>query len=197
MMNTTVELMGVALAALLAENFVLVTCMGIGTRTRSFQDPIDALRTGYCLTIVMVLSALAAWCINTWIFAHRDWHHFRLFVFALMVPSLIYGLRKFLQLFIPELSRRTDEHLQSISTNCAALGCCLLISSRSYDLLTTLTFSLFGGIGATIALTSFTYLMGEANLRHCPECFRGVPMQLITAGLMAMSLVGFYGLHFS
>ena len=54
-----IELAGVALAALLSENFVLVSCIGIGTRLRAFQDPIDALRTGYCLTAVMVLSALA------------------------------------------------------------------------------------------------------------------------------------------
>ena len=196
-MNTAVELMGVALAALLSENFVLVTCMGIGTRRRSFEDPIDALRTGYCLTVVMVLAALVAWCMNTWIFERHNWQHFRLFVFSLMVPTLVYGLRKFLQHCVPELSRRIDEHLSSIATNCAALGCCLLISTRSYDLLTTLAFSFFGGVGATIALASFTNLMGEANLKHCPECFRGVPMQLITAGLMAMALIGFYGLHFN
>ena len=51
------ELAGVALAALLSENFVLVTFMGIGTRRESLKDPVDALRTGYCLTVVMVLSA--------------------------------------------------------------------------------------------------------------------------------------------
>ena len=52
------ELTGLALAALLSENFVFVNCLGIGTRTRSFQNPVDALRTGYCLTVVMVLGAL-------------------------------------------------------------------------------------------------------------------------------------------
>ena len=48
-----IELAGVALAALLSENFIFVTCMGIGTRVQSFRDPVDALRTGYCLTAVM------------------------------------------------------------------------------------------------------------------------------------------------
>ena len=55
-----IELAGVALAALLSENFVLVSCMGIGTRLRAFQDPIDALRTGYCLTAVMALEVAVA-----------------------------------------------------------------------------------------------------------------------------------------
>ena len=49
------ELIAVALTALLSENFILVNCMGIGTRVQSFKDPSDALRTGSCLTVVMVL----------------------------------------------------------------------------------------------------------------------------------------------
>ena len=196
-MNTVVELTGVALAALLAENFVLVSCMGIGTHTRAFEDPIDSLRTGYCLTLVMVLGTFFTWCIDNWIFANHRGQHFRLFVFALLIPAMVWLLRKFLLHCVPELSRRIDEHLASISTNCAALGCALLVSQRSYDLITALTFALFGGVGVTVALTSFTNLMGEANLKHCPQCFKGIPMQLITAGLMAMSLVGFYGLHFT
>ena len=54
-MHGILEVMGVALTALLAENFVLVTCMGIGSRTKALEDPKDALRTGYCLTVVMVI----------------------------------------------------------------------------------------------------------------------------------------------
>lgn len=63
-MASILELAGVALAALLSENFVLVSCMGIGTRTEAFRDPMDAVRTGYCLTAVMVLGALCAWLID-------------------------------------------------------------------------------------------------------------------------------------
>lgn len=194
-MNTIIELMGVALTALLAENFVLVSCLGIGTRTRAFHDPIDAVRTGYCLTFVMVLSTLIVWTLDTLVLSRFSLQYFRVYVFALLIPALIYALRKFLQYCVPELHRRIHEHLASLSTNCAALGCALLVSQRSYDLLTALIFALFGGIGATIALSAFAYLMGEVDLDHCPKCFRGTPMQLITAGLMAMALVGFYGLH--
>lgn len=61
---TAVQLAGIALAALLSENFILVSCLGIGSRTQAFQDPLDAWRTGYSLTAVMVLTALAAWVVN-------------------------------------------------------------------------------------------------------------------------------------
>ena len=77
----------------------------------------------------------------------------------------------------------------------SALGSALLISQRSYSLPAALIFALCGGIGATVALASFAGLQNEVDLESCPRSFRGIPIQLITAGLMAMALVGYYGLH--
>ena len=58
---TAFQLAGVALAALLSENFILVNCLGIGTRTKAFQDPLDAWRTGVSLTAVMTLCCPGCW----------------------------------------------------------------------------------------------------------------------------------------
>lgn len=184
-MASILELAGVALAALLSENFVLVSCMGIGTRTEAFRDPMDAVRTGYCLTAVMVLGALCAWLIDFFLLGRFGWQHYRLLVLALLIPGLVAGLRKFLKVCIPELSRRIDGQLKSVATNCAALGSALLISQRSYSLPAALIFALCGGIGATVALASFAGLQNEVDLESCPRSFRGIPIQLITAGLMA------------
>ena len=191
------ELAGVALAALLSENLVFVTCMGIGTRRRSFVDPVDALRTGYCLTVVMVLGALLSWLADFLLLERFSWQHFRLLFLSLLIPGLVAGLRAFIRTCLPELSRRMDGNLASISTNCAALGTALLISQRSYSLGSALVFALFGGLGATLALASFASLQQEVDLERCPRFFRGIPIKMITAGLMAMGLMGFYGLHLS
>ena len=194
-MNTVLELAGVALAALLSENLVLVSCMGIGTHEKSFQDPREAIRTGLCLTLVMVLGALGAWLLNFLILLRFNLAYFQVLAFALLIPGLVAGVRKLFQACIPELSRRVDGNLSSISTNCAALGSALLISQRSYGLDSALIFALCGGIGATLALASFASLQKEVDLNRCPKSFRGVPIQLITAGLMAMALLGYYGLY--
>ena len=193
--NTTFELIGVALAALLSENLVLVTCMGIGTHLESFQHPREAIRTGSCLTVVMVLSVLLAWLADFCLLSRFGLTHFRLLAFSLLIPGLVALLRKFLALFIPELSRRMDGNLSSVAANCAALGSALLVVQRSYDLPTALIFALCGGIGATLALASFASLQKEVDLNRCPVAFRGIPIQLITAGLMAMALIGYYGLY--
>lgn len=191
------ELAGVALAALLSENFVLVSSMGIGTRTRSFRDPVDALRSGYCLTAVMVLSALFSWLADYLVLSRFGWQHFRLLFLTLLITGITAGLRAFLRACLPELFRRVDGNLSAVPTNCAALGSALLIAQRGYSLGSALLFALFGGLGAAAALASFASLREEVSFDHCPKCFRGAPILFLTAGLMALSLVGFYGLHLS
>ena len=175
-MNTVLELAGVALAALLSENLVLVSCMGIGTHEKSFQEPREAIRTGCCLTVVMILGALGAWLLNYLVLLRYGLTHFQVLAFALLVPGLVAALRKFLRACVPELSRRADDNLASISTNCAALGSALLVSQRSYGLTSALVFALCGGVGATLALASFASLQKEVDLNRCPRSFRGVPI---------------------
>lgn len=194
-MNPAVELACVAILALLSENFVLVNCMGIGARTKSFQNPLDALRSGYSLTTVMVLAALLSWPIDHFILDRYRLQHFRLLVFSLIIVGVVEGLRYLIRTFVPELSRRMDENLAAVTANCAALGSALLISYRSLGFGAGLLFALCGGIGATVALTSFAFLQSDVHLDHCPKCFQGLPIQLITAGLMALALIGFYGLN--
>ena len=194
-MNTVMELTAVALAAMLSENMVLVSCMGIGTHQKSFQDSREAIRTGLCLTLVMVLGVLFGWLLNFLVLTRFNLVHFQVLAFSLLIPGLVAGLRRFFKACVPELSRRTDDNLASISTNCAALGAALLVTQRSYGLTSALIFALCGGIGATLALASFASLQKEVDLNRCPKSFRGTPIQLITAGLMAMALVGYYGLY--
>ena len=194
-MHGILEVMGVALTALLAENFVLVTCMGIGSRTKALEQPKDALRTGFYLTMVMVMSTVLAWIIDVGILTAYGLTYYRTFVYALLIPSVVWLLGKFFKYFIPELYRRSREYLGAVTTNGAALGCVLLVALRSYGLAESVIFALCGGVGTTVVLANFAHLQSEADLEQCPKCFRGVPIQLITMGLMAMGLVGFYGLH--
>lgn len=188
------HLMGIALTALLSENFVLVNCLGIGTRVQSFDRPLDAWRTGASLTIVMVFTTLLSWIINL-ILQHFSMVYFQTLVFALVAVGTVAGLRYFLRICIPELSRRLDPNLASITSNCAAMGSALLTTQRGYGLGPALLFSLFGGLGAAIALISFAGLHNSVSMTSCPACFRGIPIKLITVGLMGLALLGYCGLH--
>ena len=193
---TAFQLAGVAVAALLSENFILVNCLGIGTRTKAFQDPLDAWRTGVSLTAVTTLTALLSWLLDQ-LLQHFALGYFQTLVFALVGPAVVAGLRYFLKNCVPDLCGRMDENLASITSNCAAMGAGLLIAQRGYGLGAALLFGCFGGAGATVALMCLAGLRREVSLTSCPKSFQGIPIELVTIGLMALSLVGFYGLHLS
>ena len=194
-MKIPFELAGIALAALLSENFILVKCLGLGVREQALREPKDAFRTGYSLTLVMVVTALLGWLADNLILVRFSLTYLRTLVFTLLALSVVAGLRRVIRACLPELSRRIDENLASITTNCAALGVVLLISQRSYSLGAALVFALCGGIGATVVMVSYASLGEVVDMESCPKVFRGVPIRLITMGLMAMAMVGFYGLH--
>lgn len=191
----SVHLTAVALAALLSENFILVTCMGIGTRVQAFENHVEARRTGVSVMMAMVVTVFFTWLADIFLLRRFGLEHFRVLAFTLISLGIVYLLRKFFQLFLPELSGRLDTSLSALSTNCAALGAALLSSIRGYELSQALTFALFGGLGVLVVLISFAGLRESVGFADCPKAFRGTPIMLITGGLMALSLVGFYGLH--
>lgn len=191
----SVHLTGVALAALLSENFILVNCMGMGTRVEAFRDPRQARRTGFSVLLAMVFTVFFTWMVDVFVLLHYGWTHLRLMAFTLIALGTVALLRLALKTFLPQLSVRLDESLAALSTNGAALGAALLASIRGYELDQALTFALFGGLGVLLVLESFAGLRDAVGFDDCPKPFRGAPIELITVGLMALALVGFYGLH--
>lgn len=191
----SVHLTGVALAALLSENFILVNCMGMGTQTQAFLDPRQARRTGFSVLLAMVITVFFTWMADVCVLLHYGWSYLRLIVFTLISLASVAMLRQVLKTFLPQLSVRLDDSLAALSTNNAALGAALLVSIRGYELDQALTFALFGGLGVLVVLVSFAGLRDAVGFDDCPKAFRGTPITLITAGLMALALVGFYGLH--
>ena len=191
------HLAGVALAALLSENFLLVTCLGFNVPTAAYRQPVPARRCGISLTLAMVTSVLLCWLCDNWVLRRFHLEYFRLMAFTLLTLASLSLLRWGLRTFLPELNHRLGAYFQTMSANCASLGAALLSSLRGYTLGQALLFALCGGLGVLLVLTSYAGLREDVNFEACPRCFRGIPIDLITAGLMALALVGFYGLHIS
>ena len=121
----SVQLAGVALAALLSENFILVNCLGIGTRVEAFHSTTAARRTGLSLPLAMVVTVFFTWCADFLVLRHFGWVYLRTLVFSLIALLTVFLLRKAARLW-PELSHRIDADLASVSTNCAVLGAAYL-----------------------------------------------------------------------
>ena len=191
----SVHLMGVALSALLSENFILVNCMGIGTQIQAFREPRQAFRTGLSVLLAMVSTVFSTWIADMFVLRHYNLEYLRLMTFTLLSLGSVALIRLALHTFLPELSIRLDSSLAATSSNCAALGAALLSSTRGYMLDQALMFAFCGGLGVLLVLVSFAGLREAVGFVDCPKAFRGIPIKLITAALMALALLGFYGLH--
>jgi len=92
------------------------------------------------------------------------------------------------------LYRALGIFLPLITTNCAILGLALLLSMREYSLIQSIIFGLGAGAGFTLALFIMAGIREELELTDVPKPFRGVPISLITAGLLALAFMGFAGM---
>jgi len=190
-----IQAIGLVLIAVLAENMVLVRCMGMGWPDSATSSEDSAWRMGVSITLVMVFNALAAWLINRFVLDFFGLGHLRLLVYALLVPGVIWGLRKLLGAFFPGLYGHAKDHLSYSLYNCSVMGAAYIITTRNYTFGQTFLYSLAAGVGVLLVLVIFTGMQDQASFERCPKWFRGFPIELITAGLMGLALMGFYGLH--
>lgn len=189
------QFMAIGLTALLAENLILVYGIGMGTGESAFRDPTEGRRAGVALTMVMVVAGVLSRYVDD-ILVNLNLEYLRLLFFTLLVPAVSAVLGVLLKFFLPELSHRLAEPIRGALGNAAVLGSILLASTRSYTPGQMAVYSLCGGIGITLVLVCFAGLQEEVSLERCPKAFRGLPIMLITAGLMALAMVGYYGLNF-
>lgn len=190
-----IQTIGLVLIALLAENMVLVRCLGMDWPKRTEMTEDSAWHIGVSLTLVMIVTALLSWLVNTYVLRFFNVEHLRIVVYALITFGASVLLKWLLRLFVPVLYRHLDAYLSQTVYNCAVLGVAFIITLRNYSLPQTLLYSAASGVGILLILVVFTGMQDQASFDNCPKMFRGMPIQMITAGLMALALMGFYGLN--
>ena len=190
-----IQMIGLVLIAVLAENLVLIRPIGMGWPKNTISSEKDAWRMGCSLTLVMTVTALTTWVLNTFVLRYFALEYLRVLVYALVALGVIRLLRLLLERVFPTLSRQVDECLSETVYNCAVLGVALIVTLRNYNLLQSVLYAFFGGVGVLLVLVIFAGLQDQASFDKCPKVFRGLPIQLITAGLMALALMGFAGLN--
>lgn len=189
------EAIGLILIAVLAENMVLVRCMGFSFSSGQELTQRTVRRTGLALILVMVTSALLSWLFNTYVLRFFAVEYLRTLVFTLLMLAAAALVRRLLRLFFPALYRYLEGALSQTVYNCAVLGVALVSAQRGYTLGQTLLYAFASGVGVLLVLGIYTGMQEQAEFDSCPETFRRYPILLITAGLMALALMGFYGLN--
>ena len=113
--------------------------------------------------------------------------------FILVIAALVQFVEMFLQKVIPSLYQALGIYLPLITTNCAVLGVALLNVQNGYSFIEAVVYGIMGGAGFTLAIVLFSSVRERLEDCDCPKCFKGFPIALIAAGLLALSFMGFSG----
>ena len=187
-------LFGILFSAILTENFILVKFYGICPFMGVSKKMDTALGMGMAVTFVMALASAAAWAVDTFLLVPYDLQYMQTVAFILVIASLVQVVEMFLKKFVPALYKALGVFLPLITTNCAVLGVVLVNVQKGYDFLLSVVNGACGGLGFTLAIVLFASIRERVEKTDCPEVFKGVPITLISAGLLALAFMGFSGL---
>ena len=187
-------LLGILLSAVLTENFILVKFYGICPFLGVSKKIDTALGMGMAVTFVMALASAACWAVDAYILQPLDLGYMQTIAFILVIASLVQVVEMFLKKFVPALYKALGIFLPLITTNCAGLGVALVNVQEGYDFLQSVVNGACGGLGFTLAIVLFASIRERVDKADCPAAFKGVPLTLIAAGLLAMAFMGFSGL---
>ena len=193
-MNAYVQsLLGILLSAILTENFILVKFYGICPFMGVSKKIDTALGMGMAVTFVMALASAACYAVNLALVALKL-QYMQTVVFILVIASIVQVVEMFLKKAVPALYKALGVFLPLITTNCAVLGVALVNVQEGYDFLLSVVNGAAGGIGFTIAIVLFASIRERVDKADCPESFKGYPIALISAGLLALAFMGFSGM---
>jgi electron transport complex protein RnfA len=116
-------------------------------------------------------------------------------IFILVIASLVQIIEMFLKKVAPPIYRSLGIYLPLITTNCAVLGIANLVASPEYTFLTTLVFSFASSVGFLFVIYLFSTIREKIAVGEAPAAFKGVPIALITAGILAMIFSRFGALN--
>lgn len=192
-MKIFLSLFSISLSAILAENFILVKFLGICPFMGVSKKADTALGMGIAVIFVMGIASAATWAVNEFLLVPLGLMYMQTVVFILVIAALVQLVEMFLQKMVPALYQALGIYLPLITTNCAVLGVALLNIQNGYTFIESLIYGVTGGIGFTIAILLFSSVRERLEDCDCPKAFRGFPIALIAAGLLALSFMGFSG----
>ena len=188
---TVTSIIGIIISSILIENYIFSRFLGICPFLGLSDKTSNAVGMGLAVTFVMAVSTAVTWCIYHFVLVPFKLEYLKTIAFILVIASLVQLLEMFLRKMVPALYAALGIYLPLITTNCAILGSALLCIQNGYNFLESIIFSTGSALGFTMAIVIFSFVRERVALADTPKCFKGVPIALVTAGLIAMAFAGF------
>lgn len=188
------ELLMIAVGAAFINNVVLSQFLGICAFVGVSKKTGTAAGMGAAVIFVITLSSLITSLIYQYILMPLDVEYLQTIVFILIIAALVQFVEMVLKKYSHALYEALGVYLPLITTNCAVLGVALINVQKSYSLLESVLNGFATAVGFFIAIVLMAGIREKIEYNDVPESFKGSPIVLLTACLMAIAFFGFSGL---
>ena len=193
-METVKELLVLMIGSSLVSNVVLSQFLGLCPFLGVSKKIKTASGMGGAVIFVITLASAVAGLIYQFILVPLDITYLQTIVFILVIAALVQFVEMFLKKAMPALYEALGVYLPLITTNCAVLGVALSNVQKEYSVLTGIVNGFATAVGFTIAIVILAGIREKMEYNDVPDSFKGMPIVLLTAGLMAIAFCGFQGL---
>lgn len=193
-METIRDLLIILISSSLVSNVVLSQFLGLCPFLGVSKKINTAAGMGTAVIFVITLASAVAGVIYKFILTPLDLTYLQTIVFILVIAALVQFVEMFLKKFIPSLYQALGVYLPLITTNCAVLGVALTNVQKQYGILEGIVNGFATAVGFTISIVILAGIREKMEYNDIPDSFQGMPIVLVTAGLMAIAFCGFSGL---
>ena len=190
----SISIFALIIGAIFVNNVVLAQFLGICPFLGVSKDVKSSLGMGGAVLFVMLLATIVTWLIMTYILRPLNLEFLQTIAYILVIAGLVQMVEIVLKKIAPSLYQALGVFLPLITTNCAVLGVAILVIQKNMDFLQSVIYSAAIAVGFTLALVIFAGLREQMELTGTPKGMKGVPIALVTAGILAMAFMGFGGL---
>lgn len=183
-------------SAILVENFIFSKFYGCCPFLGVSDNPATALGMGMAVTFVMTLSSAVTWLVYYLVLVPLRLEYLKTVSFILIIATLVQFIEMFLRKFVPSLYSALGIYLPLITTNCAVLGCALVNIQNEFSFVVSVLYGFAAALGFALAIVVFAGVRARMEFSDPPRAFKGFPLTLVAAGLLAMAFSGFSGMSF-
>ena len=195
-MATIKDLLVILVSSSLISNVVLSQFLGLCPFLGVSKKVNTAAGMGAAIIFVITLSSAVTGCIYKFLLVPFGVEYLQTIVFILVIAALVQFVEMFLKKFMQPLYKALGVYLPLITTNCAVLGVAIKNVQNEYGILYGTVNGFATAVGFTISIVILASIREKMEYNDVPESFKGMPIVLVSAGLMAIAFCGFSGISF-
>ena len=188
------EYIGIIIVAIFVNNIVFAQFLGICPFLGVSKKIDTAVGMGMAGSFVLTIATIVTFLLQKGVLEPFGLQYLQTITYILVIAALVQMVEIVLKKVSPALYQALGVFLPLITTNCAILGVAILVIQKDFTLIQSVVFAIATSIGFAIALIIFSGIREQLSLTKVPKSMEGVPIALVTAGIIAMAFMGFSGI---